>query len=269
MAGAVGSVETPRGLRRRGCRAPPSILCAGHPAGCRTLFDAPARRYRWATSRRRRRSAGSSRARWSARWTVAPRSRTPRGCGARARGLHPVRERALHSAPRRRVCSPRLGVHRELLGRGPPGAEGSPPATRCSASPPPSASATASSSRCPARSSPSRTSAVPGHAGHAEPELRAPGLALPHMHAPYRFFDGLAEDMIGYIFPRGNAVGIPGSTTPRIPPARVPTASAAGIPTTARRRRRRPPTCSGAHWWGSWTRTTGRRARRHRPLRPR
>jgi hypothetical protein len=30
------------------------------------------------------------------------------------------------------------------------------------------------------------------------------------MNAPYRFFDGLGEDMIGYIFPRGNGVGVPG-----------------------------------------------------------
>src|SRR5207237_504521 len=37
-----------------------------------------------------------------------------------------------------------------------------------------------------------------------------PPWPLPHMHTPYRFFDGLAEDMIGYIFPRGNGVGVPG-----------------------------------------------------------
>src|SRR5207244_474036 len=37
-----------------------------------------------------------------------------------------------------------------------------------------------------------------------------PAWPLPHMHAPYRFFDGLGEDMIGYIFPRGNGVGVPG-----------------------------------------------------------
>jgi hypothetical protein len=37
-----------------------------------------------------------------------------------------------------------------------------------------------------------------------------PPWPLPHMNAPYRFFDGLAEDMIGYIFPRGNGVGVPG-----------------------------------------------------------
>jgi hypothetical protein len=44
-----------------------------------------------------------------------------------------------------------------------------------------------------------------------------PAWPLPHMHAPYRFFDGLAEDMIGYIFPRGNAVGIPGLNDPTNP----------------------------------------------------
>jgi hypothetical protein len=30
------------------------------------------------------------------------------------------------------------------------------------------------------------------------------------MRAPYRFIDGLAEDMLGYIFPRGNGVGVVG-----------------------------------------------------------
>src|SRR5207244_9905071 len=37
-----------------------------------------------------------------------------------------------------------------------------------------------------------------------------PAWPLPHMHTPYRFIDGLAEDMIGYIFPLGNGVGVPG-----------------------------------------------------------
>jgi hypothetical protein len=37
-----------------------------------------------------------------------------------------------------------------------------------------------------------------------------PAWPLPHLNAPYRFVDGLGEDMIGYIFPRGNGVGVPG-----------------------------------------------------------
>ncbi len=36
-----------------------------------------------------------------------------------------------------------------------------------------------------------------------------PPWPIPHMHARFRFIDGLAEDMLGYMFPSGNAVGIP------------------------------------------------------------
>ncbi len=39
-----------------------------------------------------------------------------------------------------------------------------------------------------------------------------PPWLLPHMHTPFRFVDGLAEDMLGYIFPSGNAVGIPSAS---------------------------------------------------------
>jgi hypothetical protein len=39
-----------------------------------------------------------------------------------------------------------------------------------------------------------------------------PQWPLPSMHARFRFFDGLAEDMLGYIFPAGNAVGIPSAS---------------------------------------------------------
>ena len=42
-----------------------------------------------------------------------------------------------------------------------------------------------------------------------DPNAPLPPWLLPHMHAPFRFIDGLGEDMLGYIFPAGNAVGIP------------------------------------------------------------
>src|SRR5581483_5682001 len=41
-----------------------------------------------------------------------------------------------------------------------------------------------------------------------------PPWLLPHMHTPFRFIDGLAEDMVGYIFPSGDAVGIPSTSDP-------------------------------------------------------
>ena len=43
-----------------------------------------------------------------------------------------------------------------------------------------------------------------------QPEYALPPWVMPHMHARYRFIDGLAEDMLGYIFPRGNGVGVLG-----------------------------------------------------------
>src|SRR5581483_9726698 len=42
-----------------------------------------------------------------------------------------------------------------------------------------------------------------------DPSAALPPWVLAHMHAPFRFIDGLGEDMLGYIFPAGNAVGIP------------------------------------------------------------
>ena len=41
------------------------------------------------------------------------------------------------------------------------------------------------------------------------PQYSLPQWPLPHMHTPYRFIDGLGEDMAGYIFPQGNGVGVP------------------------------------------------------------
>jgi hypothetical protein len=37
-----------------------------------------------------------------------------------------------------------------------------------------------------------------------------PPWLMPHMHTPYRFIDGLGEDMTGYIFPCGDGIGVPG-----------------------------------------------------------
>ena len=84
------------------------------------------------------------------------------------------------------------------------------PARRCSRRWRRSRSATASSSRSPARCSRSRScAAFLGPQDMQTPSDPLPPWLLPHMNAPFRFIDGLAEDMLGYIFPSGNAVGIP------------------------------------------------------------
>lgn len=52
------------------------------------------------------------------------------------------------------------------------------------------------------------------------PQYALPPWPVPYMHTPYRFFDGLANDMVGYVFPRGNDAGVPGDH-----PVKNPTAS--------------------------------------------
>ncbi len=47
-----------------------------------------------------------------------------------------------------------------------------------------------------------------------DPNAALPPWLLPHMHAAFRFIDGLGEDMLGYIFPAGNAVAIPTASNP-------------------------------------------------------
>lgn len=53
-----------------------------------------------------------------------------------------------------------------------------------------------------------------GPADMPNPTPPLPPWLIPHMHTPFRFIDGLGEDMIGYIFPRGNAVGVPTQSDP-------------------------------------------------------
>jgi len=42
------------------------------------------------------------------------------------------------------------------------------------------------------------------------PNNPLPTWLIPHMHTPWRFINGLGDDMLGYIFPKGNGVGVPG-----------------------------------------------------------
>ena len=51
------------------------------------------------------------------------------------------------------------------------------------------------------------------------PQYAMPPWPLPFMHARWRFFDGLDNDMIGYIFPRGNDAGVPGQHVAKNPTA--------------------------------------------------
>ena len=214
MAGSVGSNETPQVYTAPISRVPQQFVDASHPAGCRTLFE-PERRAgagrlrpgddgaRPSSSATRSRDALDRDGRWSATneiWGV----RRSVCIDAHERDLHP------RGAARGVLGAPRLRrqLHRGASARGERRDLGEPSCCRRSRR---SASATASSSPSPARSSRSRSSA----ASSAARTCRTPGdpmppLLMPHMHEPYRFVDGLAEDMLGYMFPQGNGVGVIG-----------------------------------------------------------
>ena len=51
------------------------------------------------------------------------------------------------------------------------------------------------------------------------PQYSMPPWPIPYMHTPWRFFDGLDNDMIGYIFPVGNDAGVPGQHVKQNPSA--------------------------------------------------
>jgi hypothetical protein len=57
-----------------------------------------------------------------------------------------------------------------------------------------------------------------GPADMPHPQYGLSPWVIRHMHAPFRFIDGLGEDMVGYIFPRGNGVGVPGENGNSIDP---------------------------------------------------
>ena len=207
MAGSVGSVETPQVFASPVSAVPQQFLAASHPAGCRTLFDAagiPARdRLRAGDARC---SASSWRARRSGR------------CATRRR-----RARTCSGAARRALCLPVTNSLFQLGGTLGVFGERATYTAGCAApTPNGKLGAALKTSVAAFRIGDGEFISVPGEVfpftylrsslGPADLPRGGdlPPWPLPHMHTAYRFVDGLAEDMLGYIFPAGNGVGVPG-----------------------------------------------------------
>ncbi|MBV9915565.1 MAG: hypothetical protein JO153_03610 [Solirubrobacterales bacterium] len=219
MAGAVGSVESPEVYAHAISRTPQQFVDASHPAGCRTLF---------------RVGAGTD---------AAGRAHVPLGydgetkafgqalaapvIGALTRGRYHLSATNTLWGARANICVPLANA---LFGLGAslgvfavrPGYNANctkaTPVARSGAS----AGQALRSEVAAFEIGDGEFVSIPGEVfpftylrGFLGPQdMPAPGAPLPpwlipHLHAPYRFIDGLAEDMIGYMFPRGNAVGIP------------------------------------------------------------
>jgi hypothetical protein len=227
MAGSVGSVESPEVYAARISRVPQEFIDASHPAGCRTLF----------------RVGGGADAAGSLHTPIGYLGET-KAFGVDMAGpvLAALRSGSYHYSSsnqiwgkRQNICVPldnalfaigaSLGVFAQRPGYN----------ADCSKAMPilPNGSSAGQALRSDVAAfqiGDGEFISVPGEVfpftflrsflgpqDMQTPSDPLPPWLPPHMHAPFRFIDGLAEDMIGYIFPSGNAVGIP--TTANLNPS--------------------------------------------------
>jgi hypothetical protein len=224
MAGAVGSVESPEVYSTRISRAPQQFVDASHPAGCRTLFkvgsqtDAAGKLHVALGYNGETRAFGQDMAApivKALKSGAYSNSHSNTLWGQRANICVPLQNVLFLAAATAGVFAARPGYNAD-----------------CTQASPvlPTGSTSGSSVRSQVAAfgiGDGEFMSVPGEVfpftflrgflGPQDMPDPAPGLppwVMTHMHARFRFIDGLAEDMIGYIFPAGNAVGIPTTSDP-------------------------------------------------------
>lgn len=215
MAGSVGSNETPQVFSEAVSRVPQQEQSANHPAGCATVFDVPTGDptpeqigYNHETKDL---GIDLADAVVSAIDTSGTWSRSDTIWGERANICVPLRNVLFVAAGAAGTFADRPGAVAGCRAQIPAAPNGS------------AIAAETESQVAAFRIGDGEFMSVPGEAfpftflgsflGPQDmpyPQYPMTPDLFAYMHAPYRFFDGLAEDMIGYIFPEGNAVGIPG-----------------------------------------------------------
>ena len=219
MAGAVGSVESPEVYSRAISRTPQQFIDASHSAGCRTLFkvgrttDLQGKLHVPVGYTRETRAFGRDMAAPIVRAFTSGayyNSHSAQIWGARANICVPVQNVLFELGARLGVFAQRPAYNKNCTVASPLLPNGS------------SAGTALRSQVAAFRIGDGEFVSIPGEAfpftylrGFLGPEdmqiptASLPPWLIPHMHTPFRFVDGLGEDMLGYIFPSGNAVGIP------------------------------------------------------------
>jgi hypothetical protein len=212
MAGSVGSVETPEVFSRAISRIPQRFVDESHPAGCRTLFDSrgdmtpvgylgETRALGHALARSvvtafRKRAHGS---RSSAVW------------GERRNICIPLTNQLFAAGAHLGVFAARPGYTDNCTRRFPVAPNGSTSGDEVKSQVAAFRIGDGSFISVPGEVFPvTYLRSFMGPDDMPKPEFPLPPWLMPHMHTPFRFVDGLGEDMVGYIFPRGNGVGVPG-----------------------------------------------------------
>ncbi|HEV3228336.1 MAG TPA: hypothetical protein VGY97_02590 [Solirubrobacteraceae bacterium] len=227
MAGSVGSVESPQVYPSSIPRSPQKFIDAGHPAGCRTLFQAGGQDdtggaqhvplgYNGETRAFGQQMAGPIiQALDSGSYYPSTSSDI---WGARTNVCIPLENQGFAAFAQAGVFAHRPGFSSDCSQQFPVAPNGS------------TSGQSVQTQVAAFRIGDGQFISIPGEVfpftylrgflGPNDMPNKQPGLPpwlIPHMHTPFRFIDGLAEDMIGYIFPQGNDVGIPSSSnTPAI-----------------------------------------------------
>jgi hypothetical protein len=212
MAGSVGSNETPQVFSGPISRVPQQFVDADHPAGCRTLYDANGTEvptgYDQETKTLGNQLGGAvanaldGSGTWSTTDTI---------WGVRQNICVELTNAVFIFGARLGVFSARPGYDDNCTVEHPPAANGV------------TSGAELQSQVAAFRIGDGEFVSEPGEVfpftylgsflGPQDmpfPQYPLPPWITVHMHEPYRFVDGLAEDMLGYMFPRGNGVGVIG-----------------------------------------------------------
>ncbi|HEY2161129.1 MAG TPA: hypothetical protein VGH24_07480 [Solirubrobacteraceae bacterium] len=219
MAGSVGSVESPEVYRSAISRTPQQFINAGHPAGCRTLFDASGGTDVTGAQHVALGYTGETKA-------FGVDMATPIAGALRRGEYHNSSGNTIWGA-RANICvklqnelfvlGAALGVFAQRPGYN----------ANCTAASPVAANGASSGESLRSQVAAFQIGdgefiSLPGEVfpftylrgflgpqDMPDPSASLPPWLLPHMHTQFRFIDGLGEDMLGYIFPAGNSVGIP------------------------------------------------------------
>jgi hypothetical protein len=217
MAGSVGSVESPEVFGDPISPVPQQFVNESHPAGCRTLFNDPGDPHVPLGYNAETRAYGEQLAAAVAKTIDARSEPSTSGVvsGRRADICVPFSNKLFAAAAALGVFAHRPGYSNNCQSEVPPSPNGSTSGNE------------AKSQVAVFRIGDGSFISVPGEVfpftylrsflGPQDmpfPDEPLPPWLLPHMHTRYRFVDGLGEDMLGYIFPSGNGVGVPGERDP-------------------------------------------------------
>lgn len=212
MAGAVGSVESPQVFSGAISGTPEQFFSASHPAGCRTIFNpngtTPPLAYNGET-----RVFGEQLADAVAQalGASAETSQSNEIWGARRSICVPMSNVLFAAGAGAGIFAKRSGYTGNCTVEEPPAPNGSTTGTELKSEVAAFQIGDGEFISLPGEVFPFTIWRSPlGADDMPFPQYDLPPWPLPHMHAPYRFAEGLGEDMIGYIFPRGNGVGVPG-----------------------------------------------------------